>query len=77
MRPLYQVAEEIARVWGSKVNYAARPYLSAMMQMSSISDKFGCDDGRSVVLYFLSNASSFRGEDARRLKAELKQMLAA
>jgi hypothetical protein len=28
-----------------------------------------------VVAYFLSNASSYRGETARKVKAELKAML--
>jgi hypothetical protein len=31
--------------------------------------------GRTIVRYFLSNASGYRGETARRLKAELKQAL--
>jgi mitochondrial fission protein ELM1 len=29
---------------------------------------------KSIVLYFLSNASSFRGPEAKRIKAELKGM---
>ena len=33
-------------------------------------------DGRSIVLYFLANAQQWRGPDARRIKAELKSMLA-
>ena len=33
------------------------------------------DDGGSIVLYFLSNATTWRGEDARRIKAELKSLL--
>jgi len=28
-----------------------------------------------IVRYFLSNATTWRGETARRIKAELKQML--
>jgi len=35
----------------------------------------GCDTGRSVVLYFLGNAENWRGEHAKRLKAELKAMM--
>ena len=33
------------------------------------------DSAESVVLYFLANAQGFRGEDARRIKAELNSML--
>lgn len=29
---------------------------------------------RSIVLYFLSNATTWRGDDARRIKAELKKL---
>lgn len=73
-RPLYEIASEIRRDWGSKVNYAAKPYLSAMSGLNSITDSYGYDDARSIVLYFLSNASSWRGENAKRIKAELKAM---
>lgn len=74
MRKLYEVASDIQTHW-KKVNYGAVPYLEAMSCLSSIDDNYGCDDGRSIVAYFLSNATSFRGEHARRLKAELKSML--
>jgi hypothetical protein len=37
-------------------------------------EMYGYDTGKSVVLYFLSNATSWRGEVARRVKAELKSM---
>lgn len=74
MRPLYEIAREIRRDW-AKVNYAAKPYLDAMSDLSSINDAFYSDSGRSVVLYFLSNASTWRGETAKRVKAELKAML--
>ena len=77
-RPLHEIAAEIEKVWGAQgkgVNYAARPYLDAMKQLNKIGDNYFCDSGESVVLYFLANAQSFRGEDAKRIKAELKKML--
>jgi hypothetical protein len=74
-RPLYQIASEIRKDWGSKVNYAAKPYLDAMASLDSINDRYIMDSGRSVVAYFLSNASSWRGETAKRIKAELNAML--
>ena len=73
-RPLYKIAGEIFIQW-NKVNYAALPYLNALLAMDNVKEDYGHDDGRSIVLYFLSNASSFRGEHAKRLKAELKQHL--
>jgi hypothetical protein len=77
-RPIYKIAKEIQQIWskqGRGVNYAAKPYLDAMRSLNSIDQDYGADDARSIVRYFLSNASSFKGEDARRLKAELKAML--
>jgi hypothetical protein len=70
-RPLYLIARDITEAW-PKVNYAAKPYLQAMRDLSSINDRYGYDDARSIVLYFLSNASSFRGDTAKILKLELK-----
>ena len=72
-RPLYEIAADIERAW-PKVNFGARPYLDAMHSLNSIDDNYGLDSARSIVLYFLSNASTFRGEDAKRLKAELKAL---
>jgi hypothetical protein len=48
-----------------------------MRSLDSVRDAYGADDGRTVVLYFLSNASTWRGETAKRIKAELKAMLKA
>jgi hypothetical protein len=73
-RSLSTIAGEIRKDWGSKVNFAAKPYLSAMAGLDSIDDQYGYDDARSIVLYFLSNASSWRGETAKRIKAELKAL---
>jgi len=71
VRPLHVIARDIYQAW-PKVNYAAKPYLEAMRDLSSINDKYGYDDARSIILYFLSNASSFRGDKAKVLKLELK-----
>lgn len=73
MRTLHEIAREIRKDW-TKVNYAAKPFLDAMASLDSIEDKYHYDSGKSVVLYFLSNASSWRGENAKRIKAELRSM---
>ena len=72
-RSIRSIALDICKEW-EKVNYAARPYLDAMLQLNSINDRYYDDSAKSVVLYFLSNASSFRGERAKALKAELKAL---
>jgi division protein CdvB (Snf7/Vps24/ESCRT-III family) len=71
---LSKIAYEIEKDW-KNVNYAARPYLDAMKQLNSINDKFGYDDARSIIAYFLSNASSWRGPKAKEIKDKLKKML--
>lgn len=73
-RPLYAIAQDIRKAW-PKVNYAAKPYLEAMQGLSSINDKYGYDSAKSIVMYFLANASSFRGDEAKALKVELKKIV--
>jgi hypothetical protein len=71
VRELNTIAADIEQKW-QNVNYAARPYLDAMHTLKSIDDKYYADSAESVVLYFLSNAKGWRGENARTIKAELK-----
>lgn len=73
MRPLYEIAREIRKDWKNISPYAA-PYLSAMATLESIEDNYIYDSGRSIVAYFLANAGSWRGETAKRIKAELRAM---
>lgn len=72
-RPLYTIAEEIRQDW-KNVYFGAVPYLDAMETLNSIKDNYIFDSGESIVLYFLANAQTWRGETARRVKAELKTM---
>ena len=73
-RPLYEIAREIRKDWGAKVYFGAKPYLDAMASLDSVDDNYGWDSGKTIVLYFLGNASTWRGETAKRIKAELKAM---
>ena len=73
-RSLSVIANEIKADW-KKVNYAAVPYLHTMALLDSITDKYYQDSAKSIVLYFLSNAGTWRGETAKRIKAELNKMM--
>ena len=73
-RPLYTIASEIRKDW-KKVNYAAKPYLEAMASIGDINSAYGYDSGKGIVRYFLSNASTWRGDIAKRIKSELNSML--
>lgn len=74
MRPLTEIATDIRKHW-PQVNYAAVPYLRAMSELRTMDQSYGSDDARSIVLYFLTNSATWRGDHARRIKAELKAML--
>lgn len=73
-RTISSIAQDIRKDWGNKINYGAKPYLDAMLQLDSPNDKYGFDDARSIVLYFLSNASTYRGNNAKVNKLALKQI---
>lgn len=73
-RSLAAIAREISRDW-KNVWFGAVPYLDAMRSLGGIDDNYGADPARQIVAYFLSNATTWRGETARRVKAELKAML--
>jgi len=73
-RDINIIANEIRQDW-KKVNYGAVPYLDAMSCVRSVDDAYGVEDGRTQVIYFLSNANTWRGEVARRVKKELKEMV--
>jgi hypothetical protein len=74
VRPLYEIAAEIKADWNN-VNFGAVPYLDAMQSLNNVTDSYGMDSGRSIVAYFLSNASTWRGDKAREIKKELNAML--
>jgi len=74
MRTINQIAREIASDW-QKPYFGAVPYLSAMRELSDIKDTYYYDSGESVIRYFLANASTWRGDVARRVKSELNGML--
>lgn len=77
-RPLSIIASEIKKDWNETskngIYFGAKPYLSAMETLNSINDNYGMDSAKSIVLYFLANASTWKGETAKRIKLELKKM---
>lgn len=76
MKALYEVAQEIKADWKS-VHPAAKPYLDAMRDIPSNDPNYpyGAEKACDIVAYFLSNAATWKGETARRIKAELRQWL--
>jgi hypothetical protein len=78
-RPIYQIASEIAKDWKATskngIYFGAVPHLEAMHYLSNPTDRYLFDDAKSIVLYFLGNASTYKGAKAKELKAELKKII--
>jgi len=74
VRPIYQIAADIQRDW-RPVNFAAKPYLEAMHSLDKIEDNYLADSGNEIVNKFLGNAGSWRGDVAKKIKAELKEIV--
>lgn len=72
-RSLRVIAKEIRQDW-VKPYFGAVPYLQAMATLDSIHDHYGLDSAKEIVIYFLGNAQTWKGEVARRIKAELKAL---
>jgi hypothetical protein len=73
-RPLHAIAYEIASDW-QKPYFGAKPYIGAMLTLSSAMEMYGADSARSIIRYFLANAQTWRGPVAKRVKAELRAMV--
>ena len=68
------LAKMIEKDWG-EVSSHARPYLSAMNHLNDIKDAY-CDNyGEKIVVYFLCNAVSWRGNLAMMIKKELNRRI--
>ena len=68
-----QIAYLIRKEWGAKVYFGAKPYLDAMLSLEKITDDYYADSGKTIVIYFLANANTWRGDTAKLVKAELKK----
>lgn len=74
MREIRTIANDICKDW-QKMPYNAKVYIPALYSLSSVNDNYGLDSGRSIINYFLANASGWKGERAKAIKLELKQLL--
>ena len=75
-RTFQQIARDIKSTW-LNIYFGAVPYLDAMLKLdtSDPNEPYLYDSAGDIARYFLANAQTFRGEDARRLKAELKSLI--
>ena len=73
-KTIASLAAEISLFWENPSPYA-KPYLSAMFCLVDKDSKYLLDSADDIVARFISNASGFRGAEARRIKAELKEIV--
>jgi hypothetical protein len=71
---LSAIAEVVKADW-KKVYFGAVPYLEAMGTLTSVRDNYGLDSGQTIVIYFLSNAQTWKGDVARAVKKELNKRI--
>ena len=78
------IAIEVLHLWKTKYGKdlpwslkCALPYLEAMLECDTTNkdEAYYAETVESVVIYFLANITNWRGDDAKRIKAELKSML--
>jgi hypothetical protein len=74
-RQLSEIAKEVRSDWKNITNSAAEEALSCMEKMGDIDFPYEHDsNGHSIVGTFLSNSIGWKGDVARRIKAELRSM---
>lgn len=74
MRKINEIAHEIGQKW-KPMYFGAVPYHMAMTSLKDSTDTYCMDSAKSIILYFLANAQTWRGEEAKRIKKELKQLI--
>lgn len=76
-RTFQQIAKDIKSIW-LNVYFGAVPYLEALLTLdtSDPNAMYLYDTAEDIVRYFLANAQTFKGADAKRLKEELKNLVA-
>lgn len=75
MRSLREISLEIKNNWIVINNLAARKAVEDMSQIEDVSKPYGTDpSGYGVIGSFLTHASGWKGEVAKRIKEELRAM---
>ena len=73
-RKIYTITKEITEDWKNPY-FGAKPYIQAMQSLGGIDDYYGVEPAKDIIMYFLANAGTWRGEVARRVKKELNQLI--
>lgn len=72
---MQDILQSNASSWPAEQRYKAQPWLNTLAHLDTVDQTYYSISGAEIVRHFLSNASSWRGETARRIKAELGGLL--
>ena len=61
--------------WLENISLRALPYAEAMMNLNNKNDKYGQNDAKIIISYFLSNAKQWQGKVAREIKNIWKNVI--
>jgi hypothetical protein len=73
-RPLYEIAADIRKNYPT-LYFGAVPYVDTLAKLDKITDMYHADSAETIVRYLQGNLMYWRGEHAKRIKAELKALL--
>lgn len=73
-KQLWEYAADIREDW-KNMAFCAEPYVDAMSQLDTLDDTYIMDPAADIVLRFLCNAQTWKGEVARKTKKELNTMV--
>ena len=60
--------------WREKY-WAAAPYINALLDCETVNDQYGADSAKILIAYLLGNLSGYKGDKAKALKKELKDLI--
>lgn len=82
LRPLHTIGREMVPLLAAlpeshMARWAGMEQARCLLHMETAKDDFGYDSGTYVLACLLGNITGWRGEDAKRIRQELKDHLAA
>ena len=75
-RLISDIANEIQELWRIPYTHTSRPYLMIMLKLKHMNDYNGLIPAKDIITSFLSTSfTAFKGDDAKRIREELKIMV--
>lgn len=71
----YLIKKDWRKTSKNGIYFGAVPYLDAMTMLSNVNQNYIMDSGKSIVIYFLANSQTWKGEVARLVKAHLNKLI--